>query len=170
MEKYVMKETGREVKVGDVLTITLESPIGEVSADIIVTIEVLKKLVDRGYAYKQPSKNLNYPYLVEHLAKRIGWKCNNVDKYLDGLYEMCPRAVLNTLLLESALILDEKYEDHISKSDKFFILAYNKDGNMMVAGFPTFVKTIPMFRNVEDATTALDTMKELLPEICYNGE
>lgn len=165
-----MKETGREVKVGDVLTITLESPIGEVSADIVVTTEVLKKLVDSKFAYKQPSKTLSFPHLVEHLAKRIGWKYNNVEKYLDGLYEMCPRAVFNTLLLESALILDEKYEDHISKSDKFFILAHNKDGNMIVAGFPTFVKTIPMFRNVDDATTALNAMKELLPEVCYNGE
>lgn len=170
MVKFFLKETGKEVKVGDILTICLNSPFGELSAEITVTADMLEKLVEHNLALAKSSLDITFPNIVAHLAKRIGWKEDNVEKYLDNLYEMSLRAVFNVILMEVALILDEKYEGHISKSENFYILAHNKDGNMVAAKFPTFISSIATFRNRDDAETALAVMKELVPEVYYNGE
>lgn len=170
MEKCIIKETGKEIKVGDVLTVTSNTPFGKISSDILVTEEVLNKLQKHNLVYKESDKSLDITSLITHLAKRIGWKNENVVKYLNSLDIMCPKAVFNVFLLEIAFVLDEQYEDHISKSDKFYILAHSKEGQMIVAEFPTFIKDVPMFRNEEDATRALEFMQKVFPEICYNGK
>ena len=170
MVKVILKETGKEVKVGDILTVCLDSPFGELSAEVTVTAGMLEKLIEHNLALAESSMDITFPNIIAHLAKRIGWKEDNVEKYLDNLYEMSPRAVFSVILMEIALILDEKYEGHISKSENFYILAHNKDGNLVAAKFPTFISSIATFRNRDDAEIALAIMKDLVPEVCYNGE
>ena len=170
MVKFILKETGKEVKVGDILTVCLNSPFGELSAEVTVTAGMLEKLIEHNLAITESSMDITFPNIIAHLAKRIGWKEDNVEKYLDNLYEMSPRAVFNVILMEIALILDEKYEGHISGSENFYVLAYNKDGNIVVTKYPTFISNIPTFRNTDDAEAALAVMKVLVPEVCHNGK
>lgn len=89
MKKYLDKR-GNEIKVGAVLVCTLlNSETGERSHEIMIaTEEVLEKAVKDGAlkVVEEGGTHLNIEFYAEHLADRIGWKLNNLVKYLDNLY------------------------------------------------------------------------------------
>ena len=164
MKKYLDKR-GNEIKVGAVLVCTLlNSETGERSHEIMIaTEEVLEKAV------KEDGTHLDIDFYVKHLADRIGWKYENLLKYLDNLYKIYPTAVFQILLREVAIVLDQKYPDHIERSKEIWIisLATGEIGKVpenkrhLIKNFRNFAA----FRTLDDAMAAKHILKTPMKEL-----
>lgn len=172
MKKYLDKR-GNEIKVGAILVCTLlNSETGERSHEIMIaTEEVLEKAVKDCalIAVKEGGTRLNIEFYVEHLADRIGWKMSNLVKYLDNLYKIYPTAVSQILLREVAIVLDQKYPDHIERSKEIWIisLATGEIGKVpenkrhLIKNFRNFAA----FRTLDDAMAAKHILKTPMKEL-----
>ena len=163
MKKYLDKR-GNEIKVGAVLVCTLlNSETGERSHEIMIaTEEVLEKAVKDGalIAVKE---------YVKHLADRIGWKYENLLKYLDNLYKIYPTAVFQILLREVAIVLDQKYPDHIERSKEIWCISLvtgeihkmPESNRHLIKNFRNFAA----FRTLDDAMAAKHILKTPMKEL-----
>lgn len=172
MKKYLDKR-GNEIKVGAVLVCTLlNSETEERNHEIMIaTEEVLEKAVKDGalIAVKEDGTHLDINFYVKHLADRIGWKYENLLKYLDNLYKIYPTAVFQILLREVAIVLDQKYPDHIERSKEIWIinLATGEIGKVpenkrhLIKNFRNFAA----FRTLDDAMAAKHILKVPMKEL-----
>ena len=84
-------------------------------------------------------------------------------KYLDNLTKINPTSVFQILLREVAIVLDEKYPDHIEKSKEIWVIS-NVNGKITKASDEAR-KNIPNFRNfaafrtLDDARAARHILK-----------
>lgn len=172
MKKYLDKR-GNEVKVGAVLVCTLLNPeTGERSHEItIATEEVLEKAVKDGalIAVKEDGTHLGIDFYVKHLADRIGWKYENLLKYLDNLYKIYPTAVFQILLREVAIVLDQKYPDHIERSKEIWCISLatgeiskvSENKRHLIKNFRNFAA----FRTLDDVMVAKHILKTPMKEL-----
>lgn len=172
MKKYLDKR-GNEIKAGAVLVCALlDSETGERSHEIMIaTEEVLEKAVKDGalIAVEEDGTHLDIDFYVRHLADRIGWKYENLLKYLDNLYRIYPAAVFQILLREVAIVLDQKYPDHIERSKEIWIisLATGEIGKVpenkrhLIKNFRNFAA----FRTLDDAMAARHILKVPMKEL-----
>lgn len=129
MSKFVLKnDPQQEVKIGDSITATRKTEFGVLTITRTVTEDVLKELIESGVVIElnnDPKKEevMNMFHVISHLAKRIGWKPENLKKYIENLYTISPVAVYQILLKEIALMLDNNYNDHISKAKRLFAIS-----------------------------------------------
>lgn len=171
MSKLILKETGKEVKMGDGLIqvatmFGISIPVGEVT----VTKKTLPGLIKRGVIVEEGAdKDVDFdiPAAMVHLAKRIGWDNNNLDKYLDNLYKVSPAAVFSVLLKEVAIILDEKYPDHINKSKEVWVINALNGEIQQVKNISKIknYRNFAAFRSLEDALTAKKIMAPALKDL-----
>lgn len=160
MKKYIFIPSGRELNIGDVLI--KYSPTARV---IIVTENTLPGLIKEGLV-KEVS-NITVQDAVKHLAERIGWNINNLDKYLDNLYKISPIAVFSIILREVAIILDERYPDHINKSKEIWTISALNGEIVQVKDLSRVknFRNFAAFRSLDDAKIAKDIMKEALKDL-----
>lgn len=157
MKKYVIdikddKLTGESLdKLGELL----EKALTE-----FIKLEVVSK---------EP-EGLDIPYLVNHLAGRINWNPNNLLKYLETLEAIYPAAVYSIFLREVAIIMDEKYPDHISNSKEIWTIRMTDGKIMRYEGRIKSFKNFAAFRTLEDAIIAKKVTGELLPELFKGGK
>lgn len=171
MSKLILKETGKEVKMGDRLIqvatmFGISIPVGEIT----VTKKTLPGLIKQGVIVEEGADkgvDFDIPAAVVHLAERIGWNSSNLDKYLDNLYRISPAAVFSVLLKEVAIMLDEKYPDHINKSKEVWVIS-TLDGEIKqikelhkIKNFRNFAA----FRSLDDALTAKKIMTPALQDL-----
>lgn len=169
MKEFVTKD-GRRVKEGDKLVKAITTLLGVIPVSIITLDEKsIPELVKEGVLTEVPSVTLSIPYCVEHLAKRIKWNVQNLDKYLDNLYEIYPAAVFSIVLRELAIIMDEKYPDHISNSEQVWAIRMT-DGKIVQITSPIkSFNNFAAFRTLEDAIEAKKIMKEALADLFKRG-
>ena len=172
MKKYFETNTGEEIKFGDILNISIGSTDGEVTLDIVFNATSAQWLIGFGAIEERDvnvkaDNNLDIPKVIIHLADRIGWNINNLDKYLDNLYKISPAAVFSVLLREVAIMLDERYPDHINKSKEVWIIS-TLDGEIKqikelhkIKNFRNFAA----FRSLDDALVAKTIMKDALRDL-----
>ena len=171
MSKLILKETGKEVKMSDKLIKVAEMfgfpiPVGEVT----VSEETLPDLIKEGIIVEKETEaaiSFDIPAATKHLADRIGWNVNNLDRYLDNLYKISPAAVFSVLLKEVAIMLDERYPDHINKSKEVWIISI-LDGEIKqikelhkIKNFRNFAA----FRSLDDALIAKKIMAPALQDL-----
>lgn len=171
MSKLILKETGKEVKMGDKLiqyaTIYgLPIPVGEV----VITKKNLPDLIKQGVIVNEGTdKDIDFDIqaAMAHLAERIGWNINNLDKYLDNLYKINPAAVLTVLLKEVAIMLDERYPDHINNSKEIWTISALNGEIVQVKDLSRIknFRNFAAFRNLDDAKIAKKIMKEALKDL-----
>lgn len=174
MKKYLNSE-GNEIKVGTpIVCKVLNTETGRITTELVVaTEEVLEKAVADGVLTVVDSTeggtHLSIEFYVEHLANRIGWKMSNLVKYLDNLYKIYPTAVFQILLREVAIVLDQKYPDHIERSKEIWIisLATGEIGKVpenkrhLIRNFRNFAA----FRTLDDAMAAKHILKVPMKEL-----
>lgn len=114
-----------------------------------------------------PTVTLSAPYCVEHLAKRIKWNVENLVKYFDNLYKIYPAAVFSIVLRELAIIMDEKYPDHINKSKEIWTISTinGEIGRIKNLDKIKNFRNFAAFRTLEDAMEAKKIMKEALADL-----
>jgi hypothetical protein len=171
MSKLILKETGKEVKMGDkLIQVATMFGLPVLVKEIIVSKKTIPDLIKRGVIVEEGAdKGIDFdiPAAVVHLAERIGWNSSNLDKYLDNLYRISPAAVFSVLLKEVAIMLDEKYPDHINKSKEVWVIS-TLDGEIKqikelhkIKNFRNFAA----FRSLDDALTAKKIMTPALQDL-----
>lgn len=174
MKKYLNSE-GNEIKVGTpIVCKVLNTETGRITTELVVaTEEVLEKAVADGVltiaGSTEGGTHLSIEFYVEHLADRIGWKMSNLVKYLDNLYKIYPTAVFQILLREVAIVLDQKYPDHIERSKEIWCisLATGEIGKVpenkrhLIRNFRNFAA----FRTLDDAMAAKHILKVPMKEL-----
>lgn len=174
MKKYLSTQTGNELKIGD--TIFLKTILAGYQFHYVIkfTEETIPYLLSAQLIKEIPDKEsrcesscdipYNIDYLINHLAKRIHWKPDNVYKYLSVLDGIDSMAVYKILLREVAIILDSKYPDNIKESKEIW---YISDVDMEIhqvkelGRIKSFV-TFAAFRTLQDAIIAKNTLKDVL--------
>lgn len=128
MSKFVLKnDPQQEVRIGDSITATRKSEFETLTITKIVTEDVLNELIKSGVVIEVDSENneeeMNIFHVITHLAKRLGWKPENLKKYIENLYSISPVAVYQILLKEIAIMIDSHYSNHISKVEKVYAVS-----------------------------------------------
>lgn len=167
MKEFVTKD-GSKVKEGDKLVKAITTPLGAIPVGIITLDEnSVPELIKEGVLTEVPSVTLSIPYCVEHLAKRIKWNVENLVKYFDNLYKIYPAAVFSIILRELAIIMDEKYPDHINKSKEIWVISTinGEIGRIKNLDKIKNFRNFAAFRTLEDAMEAKKIMKRALEDL-----
>lgn len=171
MNKLKLKETGKEVKMGEKLIKVVELfgvpvPI----AQIEVNETTLPDLIKHGIVVAEGSDSdidITIEGAVQHLANRIGWNRKNLEKYFNNLYKISPAAVFEIVLKEVAILLDERYPDHISNSKEIWVI--NKvNGEIQKLKDLSKIKNFrnfAAFRSLDDALMAKKIMAPALKDL-----
>lgn len=171
MNKLKLKETGKEVKMGEKLIKVVELfgvpvPVAQVE----VNETTLPDLIKHGIVVAEGSDSdidVTIESAVQHLANRIGWNKENLEKYFNNLYKISPAAVFEIVLKEVAILLDERYPDHISNSKEIWVI--NKvNGEIQKLKDLSKIKSFQhftAFRSLEDALVAKRVMAPTLKDL-----
>lgn len=169
MKKYVVTGTNSEVRMGGIVEVRF--PFDELGIGIIkypVTEETIPFLLEKGIIKEIPEPSeIDINDVVKHLASRIGWNIENLDKYLDNLYKIYPAAVFSIILREFAIIMDEKYPDHINKSKEIWSISTLNGEIVRVKNLNKIknFKNFAAFRTLEDALKAKKIIKRALEDL-----
>lgn len=165
--KIKIKESGQEVKLGDFIYELYETGgYHFIGKKTMLTASNLNTFVEKGILVVEED-TLTLEKVVEHIANRIGWKPENVDKYLNNLYYISKTALFEILLKEISIILDKKYKGHIRECK--VVWAFSKasgevfkiEDTSKIKNFSTFAA----FRTREDIYLALDILSNAVKEL-----
>lgn len=171
MSKLILKRTGKPVEKGEKLVKVVEVfglpiPVDE----IVLDDKTIPDLIKQGVITEEgidKGVDFDIPAAMVHLAERIGWNSNNLDKYLTNLYKINPTALFSVLLKEVAIMLDERYPDHINKSKEVWVIS-TLDGEIKqikelhkIKNFRNFAA----FRSLDDALIAKKIMAPALQDL-----
>lgn len=176
MKKFILVKNGKEINFGDKILITksVNTPLGItiVSKVAIVTKELMDKLIKDGKVNVVEEKDINkiWNNAIENLAKKTNWKEEKLLNILNTLHLANPWAATQMVLREIAIELDKKYDDHINKSEKIYVIS-PQDGRIHEINKKTIknYKAFPAFRSIEDAKIACSLIREHLKSIFSNA-
>ena len=171
MNKLKLKETGKEVKMGERLIKVVELfGIPVPVAQIKVNETTLPDLIKHGIVVTEGSDSdidITIEGVVQHLANRIGWNKENLERYFSNLYKISPAAVFEIVLKEVAILLDKKYPNHISNSKEIWVI--NKvNGEIQKLKDISKIKSFQhfaAFRSLKDALVARRVMAPVLKNL-----
>lgn len=190
MKKFYLAN-GKEVQLGDTIykVEKINHPVfgkGEVVEHVLVTKEVLPKLIESGVltVKKGTDKPVVLPpnlgaddaevsmdleFYVQKIADRLGWKIEKVYNYLNSVDTILPAAAFSMVLREVAIELDKKYDDHIEKSPEIYVISL-LDGRITKANKAHIknYRNFAAFRSVSDAKIACSIVRDILKEMFKN--
>ena len=176
MNKLKLKKTGKEVKMGEKLIKVVNlCGIPIPIAQIEINKTTLPDLIKHGIIVAEGSDSdidITIEGAIQHLANRIGWNKENIEKYFNNLYKISPAAVFEIVLKEVAILLDEKYPNHISNSKEIWVI--NKvNGEIQKLKDMSKIKSFQhfaAFRSLEDAKIACRITRDILKEMFKSGK
>lgn len=181
MKKLILVKTGKEVKVGDALTICKvfgHPTTGECYSARRITIneKTIPELINLGIIKAVNTKSEDTPtynldYYIGKIADRLGWKPEKVYNYLNGIDSILPAAAFSIVLREIAIDLDRKYEDHIENSPEIYVInmfdgRITKANKAIIKNYRNFAA----FRTIEDAKIACRITRDILKDMFKNGK
>lgn len=176
MKKFIVANSGKEIKFGDEIIIAeiINTPLGVVKAKriAIVTKELMSKFIKDGKVNVVEENDINkiWNNAIESLAKKTNWKEEKLLNILVTIHLANPWAAIQMVLREIAIELDKKYDDHINKSEKIYAIS-PQDGRIHEINKKTVknYKAFPAFRSIEDAKIACSLIKGHLKSIFSNA-
>ena len=179
MKKLILVKTGKEVKVGDAITIckvyghpimdkcysVRRGTINETTIPELINLGIIK-VVDT-----KTEDTHNLDYYIGKIANRLGWKSEKVYNYLNGIDSLLPAAAFSIVLREIAIDLDKKYEDHIENSPEIYVINMF-DGRITKANKATIknYRNFAAFRTIEDAKMACNITRYFLKDMFKSGK
>lgn len=143
-KKFVIKGTNIPVKEGDSVT------LGN------VTKEDLEYLVKTGVLVADDEITLKN--VITSIAIKLNADIESTTNLLEDLSRINPAVVFSLLLKELAIILDKKYEGHITEcSNLYFVRASDGCVDNLWGRYNS--DTIALFRNYADARLAVNILK-----------
>ena len=175
MKKLIFVETGKEVKRGNTLTFSVKSTYGFTPFyTITICEESIPFLIEKGIIREVEEKGTSVDpnFYLEHLAKRIYWDIDNLRKYLGNLYTIYPAAVFSILLREVAIVLDEKYDNHIENSKEIYVISCLNGEITKVKDLHKIknFKNFAAFRTLGDAFAAKCILKDFMKQLFKRNE
>lgn len=171
MSKFVLKNNPKkEVRIGDSITATRKTEYGQLIMTRTIDESILQELVEHGVVIKvddSPKEQvLEIMDLIEHLAKRVNWKTENLKKYMENLFTINPVAVYQTLLKECAIMLDNNYKGHISEVKKVYAISII-DGEIFEIDQSDGrnYTNVALFRTTREASIAKRTLMMIEAEV-----
>lgn len=186
MEKYVLKQNGKEVKVGDTLFNQgiVTTPLGKahVFQEILVTKDNIPELLKEGIitlahisncncSECMPGEKMQIGYYVNKIAERFDCTPSKIGKLLDSISAIYPASAFNIILREIAIELDKKYDDHIQNSPKIYVVS-SLDGRITEANKAHIknYKNFAAFRSIDDARIACKITRKLIKNMYKSGK
>ena len=174
MKKLIFVETGKEVEMGKTLAFGMNSAYGFMPFyTVTVCEESIPFLIERGVIKEVEEKGtpVDPNFYLEHLAKRIHWNVDNLRKYLGNLYTIYPAAVFSILLREVAIVLDEKYDNHIENSKEIYVISCLSGEISKVKDLNKIknFKNFAAFRTLDDALAAKHILKDPMKQLFKRG-
>lgn len=171
MNKLKLKKTGKEAKMGEKLIKVVNlCGIPIPIAQIEINKTTLPDLIKQGIIVAEGSDSdidITIEGAIQHLANRIGWNKENLERYFSNLYKISPAAVFEIVLKEVAILLDKKYPNHISNSKEIWVI--NKvNGEIQKLKDMSKIKSFQhfaAFRSLEDALVAKRVMAPALKDL-----
>lgn len=185
MERFILTQNGKEVKIGDKLVRygVVNTPLskGYIADEITVDERVLSELLKAGVIKAIDSKSkikensstvpMELEYYIGKIANRLGWKIEKVYNYLNSIDSIMPAAAFSMILREIAIELDKKYKDHIDDSPEIYVISL-LDGRITKANKAHIknYRNFAAFRNIEDAKIACSITRDILKELFKIGK
>lgn len=141
----------------------------------------LKHLAEIMYEHSEPDeeacstkceeKQYSLEDAIKRIAKKKNWSPKKTAGWLDSIANGYPHAAFNIVLKELAIILDKKYQDHISNCANVFVIS-TIDGKIHNIGRDSIrsFKNFAAFRTLEDAKIAYEIMRDFLKEMFASNE
>ena len=181
MKKIILKSTGKEIKVGDVVFIERKQTLFNGSMTVCNTESVVVSDTSIPYLVKQGiievvdnTKEENTPDTpkaptdIIFYMKKIGDKLcmpefKDVDKFLGEISKVSPAAAFSILLKEIAVELDKQYSDHIQNSQQIFVVS-TMDGRISEVNKAHIknYRNFAAFRSIDDARIACKILRPIL--------
>ena len=176
MKKFILADSGKEINLGDRILIIedINTPlsVARVQRVAVVTKELMGKLINDGKVNVVEENGINKIWndAIKSLAKKTNWKEEKLSYILATLHLANPWAATQMVLREIAIELDKKYDDHINKSEKIYVIS-PQDGRIHEVNKKTVknYKAFPAFRSIEDAKIACSLIREHLKSIFSNA-
>lgn len=176
MKKFILADSGKGINFGDRILIVenINTPlsVARVQRVAVVTKELMGKLIKDGKVNVVEENGINNIWndAIKSLAKKTNWKEEKLLNILATLHLANPWAATQMVLREIAIELDKKYDDHINKSEKIYVIS-PQDGRIHEINKKTVknYKAFPAFRSVEDAKIACSLIREHLKLIFSNA-
>ena len=176
MKKFILADSGKEINFGDRILIVgdINTPlsVAKVQRVAVVTKELMGKLIKDGKVNVVEENSINKIWndAIKSLAKKTNWKEEKLLNILATLHLANPWAATQMVLREIAIELDKKYDDHINKSEKIYIIS-PQDGRIHEINKKTVknYKAFSAFRSIEDAKIACSLIREHLKSIFSNA-
>lgn len=176
MKKFILADSGKEINFGDRILIIedINTPlsVARVQRVAVVTKELMGKLIKDGKVNVVEENGINKIWndAIKSLAKKTNWKEEKLLNILATLHLANPWAATQMVLREIAIELDKKYDDHINKSEKIYVIS-PQDGRIHEINKKTVknYKAFPAFRSIDDAKIACSLIREHLKSIFSNA-
>ena len=176
MKKFILADSGKEINFGDRILIIedINTPlsVARVQRVAVVTKELMGKLIKDGKVNVVEENGINKIWndAIKSLAKKTNWKEEKLLNILATLHLANPWAATQMVLREIAIELDKKYDDHINKSEKIYVIS-PQDGRIHEINKKTVknYKAFSAFRSIEDAKIACSLIREHLKSIFSNA-
>lgn len=178
MKKLIFVETGKEVEMGRTIAFGMNSAYGfipfytaticEESIPFLIEEGVIKEVEEK---VEEEGTHIDPYFYIEHLAKRIHWNKDNLQKYLANLYTIYPAAVLSIMLREIAIVMDEKYKNHIENSKEIYVISTLSGEITKVKDLDRIknFKNFAAFRTLDDALAAKHILKDPMKQMFKRG-
>jgi len=172
-EKLYLAGTGKEVAIGDKIRGHMKK--NDITSVTVITISdaTIPMLKEAGILVTTPTVHTvpTVSQAIERIAKKLGWKPQKVEGYLNTLAAIMPMAAFNMVAREIAIMLDEKYPDHINKSEKIYCIS-PLDGRIhgICKKHVKNYRNFAAFRSIEDARIACSILREPLKEMFKSGK
>ena len=174
MKKFIVTSNGKEIKIGDVITVTevIKTPftVAKIDTTIKVTEEMLPILIKEGKVTAVEENGCDifkiWANAWKSLVDKTGLSSKRLALAFDVAEKVNPWAVVQVILKEIAIELDKQYDNHISNSEKIYAIS-PQDGKIHEINKKTIksYKAFPAFRTVEDAKIACSLLKHHLKSI-----
>lgn len=172
MKKKFRLENGSLAELGGVLYLHSEDSFwcGTIDNNSIPWLLKMGAIteVDEKEPQEEPKKESKIEVIdvIDHLAKRMKWKIDNVCKYLDTINSIYPAACFSILLREVALMLDSKYPDNIKNCKEIWTIS-SVTGKFILLDTETkkHFKNFAAFRSLDDAKKAVSILKNEMNEL-----
>lgn len=170
MKKLIFVKTGKEVEMGNTFAFGMNSAYGFMPFyTVVVCEESIPFLIKEGIIKEVENEEIpTEPYFyIKHLADRIHWNVENLRKYLSNLYTIYPTAVFSIMLREVAIVLDEKYDNHIKNSKEIYVISSLNGEIIKIKDLNKIknFKNFAAFRTLEDAITAKKILEEPMKQL-----
>lgn len=165
---FYLTDTGEPLKYGDIIRRTFKGSNSFSSITVTLSEDTAPLLLMAGVISesKSVSNKTDITSVIDRIALRLKWKPKRVEAFLNGAEEIMPMAAFSIVAREIAVMLDEKYPDHINQCEKVYIIS-TVDGRIHelnknhIKNYHNFAA----FRTVEDAKLCCSILKKPLKEM-----